>query len=168
MLNLEGGDISTEMGSDIRQVMICFLAKCVWRVRGCTLGKKRIYVVRDPHSWLSGLMSTAPADYSSAYRVALAHIFVWIDRKLHYVEPTQAEYQVLLTAAFHRVLLISVASLYLDEKQPGTPRRDIDPFRWRTMGPFYDWSIISPMFTRHSTFRANERYSWVLTTPKKR
>ena len=66
------------------------------------------------HFWLSGLMSTVPAiivQYTELYY----HIFVWINRKLHYVELKQAEYQVLLTAAFHRVLLISVVSLYLDE-----------------------------------------------------
>jgi hypothetical protein len=32
LLILESGDISTEMGSDVCQVMVCFLAKVVWRV----------------------------------------------------------------------------------------------------------------------------------------
>jgi hypothetical protein len=50
LLILESGDISTEMGSDICQVMICFLAKVVWRVRGSTLGGRRfIYPEAQSH-----------------------------------------------------------------------------------------------------------------------
>ena len=37
---LESEDISTEIGSDICQVMICFVAKYV-EVPGCTLGGRR-------------------------------------------------------------------------------------------------------------------------------